>query len=990
MAKHQETVAQAFCVFGLPRATPLQPLSTTQDEEYVLANVCLITAGETPPDCYDVIMRTECGQRAVLSQGGSNSNHAKERDASTAIFLAQRLALRRHCPRPITALVLVDVEHGEEPPSGFEPVNRTADAELCSVGRTQLYVSRASGTSEAHEPLGQLVVLARERQRAPAAPGGFKLINGVLGPPKAERCLAVRRCSPCGLLQTPLRGVLLDELLREARPTASSSSSSIGSIGGGSGDGGGGGGGGGSGRRIAAAASTQAKSASTSALPSALMHFCLPQGARLRLDCPWPSAHEFALTDRDGARLYGCCLIVWEPLEAQSVLLMRPETAEERSRAVYNDLPRSYRPPPPTASWDAERREWSACTAAGKPCTGETTELIRSAFASDHRVVITSRAEGEAPEALEQALEAADHAAEAAAVASASAAAEEEGEREQGLAGSPADTVHSANAANAANAANSRSSSSSNGEPRLKAVPPRRRLLTRLVIDGSNVYAPTALCVLSRHPFLSSLRRWLCELYRRSLSRSSLPLERLIGTLLWEAPLPKPTVSVSVMLGRDEIRFCRPAPASELPVGELRLASLVHALQPDGVVRLFAAALVEHKLILVSKYCSQLTMAAESLLALLWPVGWLNVYIPLLPLPMVEVLGSPVPYLLGVHTSTYEHAEAEGALPDDAIVVWLDTGKVEVPSEIYLAALGGVPELPDEAMLLDALRAFNEACPASEDGAAQSDLAFPIHELGGEAKVERVRDLAQQRLRHAFASWWAKQLHGYQDYLRTAGVDKAGTAGTVDTILDSPALLASRAAPGASPRLRPLLVRMLQTQGLVRMLEQRAGFSTRDAELVLFDSLADQYRRDAPTPPPRPGALPTLPRALPARVYSVPMPEPPLEPSPATAARLRLLPRQRREAAGEEAATFGPYACWPRLRPELLHVPRPIPPLNLTSAPPSPPPPPRWPPPPWVLATLAGGPDAARLAPSQPYAWEEAWAEARTEARVEERGQAQT
>ena len=315
-------------------------------------------------------------------------------------------------------------------------------------------------------------------------------------------------------------------------------------------------------------------SASTSALPSALMHGCRRRSAAARLPA---SAHEFALTDRDGARLYGCCLIVWEPLEAQSVLLMRPETAEERSRAVYNDLPRSYRPPPPTASWDAERCKWSACTAAGKPYTGETTELIRSAFGSDHKVVITSRAEGEAPEALEQSLEAANHAAEAA-VASASRQRRRRArvrrdwpaaQRTLCIPPTPPTRRH-------------RSSSSSNGEPQLKAVPPRRRLLTRLVIDGSNVYAPTALCVLSRHPFLSSLRRWLCELYRRSLSRSALPLERLIGSLLWEAPLPKPTVSVSVMLGRDEIRFCRPAPASELPVGELRLASLVHALQPTG------------------------------------------------------------------------------------------------------------------------------------------------------------------------------------------------------------------------------------------------------------------------------------------------------------------------------------------------------------------------------------------------------------------------
>ena len=52
---------------------------------------------------------------------------------------------------------------------------------------------------------------------------------------------------------------------------------------------------------------------------------------------------------------------------------------------------------------------------------------------------------------------------------------------------------------------------------------------------------------------------------------------------------------------------------------------------------------------LVSPYPSQLTAAAETLLALLWPVGWLNVYVPLLPRSLIDVLGSPVPFLLGLH-----------------------------------------------------------------------------------------------------------------------------------------------------------------------------------------------------------------------------------------------------------------------------------------------------------------------------------------------------
>lgn len=191
---------------------------------------------------------------------------------------------------------------------------------------------------------------------------------------------------------------------------------------------------------------------------------------------------------------------------------------------------------------------------------------------------------------------------------------------------------------------------------------------------GSSIYAPKALCVLSRHPFLTSLRRWLSELYRHSLTGGSgVPLERLIGQLLWECPLPPAGhVSVCLPIGNEEITFVRPAAQRELPVSEQRFSTLLHAISPAQLLTLFTAALSETKIILVSAYLSQLTAAAEALTCLLWPMVWQGVYIPLLPSALIDIVDSPVPYILGIHSEAYDAAAAAGAIPDDALVARLD------------------------------------------------------------------------------------------------------------------------------------------------------------------------------------------------------------------------------------------------------------------------------------------------------------------------------
>ena len=78
---------------------------------------------------------------------------------------------------------------------------------------------------------------------------------------------------------------------------------------------------------------------------------------------------------------------------------------------------------------------------------------------------------------------------------------------------------------------------------------------------------------------------------------------------------------------------------------------------------------------------------------------------------------------------------------------------------------------------------------------------------------ERIATSAQLRL--VFAAWWGRLLCGYQDYLVPNLVPEAGGNGSLESVLHAEGLIDSREA-----ECRPLLRRLLQSQGLVRLLEQ--------------------------------------------------------------------------------------------------------------------------------------------------------------------------
>lgn len=88
--------------------------------------------------------------------------------------------------------------------------------------------------------------------------------------------------------------------------------------------------------------------------------------------------------------------------------------------------------------------------------------------------------------------------------------------------------------------------------------------------------------------------------------------------------------------------------------------------------------MTEHKILFHSKSFSRLTDSCKALTALMYPFRYTHVFIPLLPTPLVEVLSTPTPFIMGVHSSL--QSEITDLL--DVIVADVDAGSIYIPESL--------------------------------------------------------------------------------------------------------------------------------------------------------------------------------------------------------------------------------------------------------------------------------------------------------------------
>ncbi|XP_072475558.1 myotubularin-related protein 13 isoform X2 [Notamacropus eugenii] len=215
------------------------------------------------------------------------------------------------------------------------------------------------------------------------------------------------------------------------------------------------------------------------------------------------------------------------------------------------------------------------------------------------------------------------------------------------------------------------------------------------LIQPAEVFAPKSLVLVSRLDYpevfrvkkTSQLSPMICAclglIYTVHVDSLNFSLESLIANLC-ACLVPAAGGSQKLFsLGAGDRQLIQTPLHDSLPVTGTSVALLFQQLGIQNVLSLFCAVLTENKVLFHSTSFQRLSDACRALESLMFPLKYSYPYIPILPAQLLEVLSSPTPFIIGVH-SVFRN-EVHELL--DVIIADLDGGTIKIPECIHLSPL---------------------------------------------------------------------------------------------------------------------------------------------------------------------------------------------------------------------------------------------------------------------------------------------------------------
>uniref|UniRef100_A0A8D0DFP4 SET binding factor 2 n=1 Tax=Sander lucioperca TaxID=283035 RepID=A0A8D0DFP4_SANLU len=203
------------------------------------------------------------------------------------------------------------------------------------------------------------------------------------------------------------------------------------------------------------------------------------------------------------------------------------------------------------------------------------------------------------------------------------------------------------------------------------------------LIQPAQVFAPKSLILVSRLDYPEIFRGCLGLIYTVHIDSLSFPLEGLVASLFtFQVPVAGGSQKL-FSLGAGDRQLIQTPLNDTLPVTCKSVALLFQQLGIQNVLSLFCAVLTEHKVLFHSTSYQRLEEACRALEALMFPLKYSYPYIPILPSRLLEVLSSPTPFIIGVHSMF--QTEIQDLL--DVIIADLDGGTIKIPECIHLSLL---------------------------------------------------------------------------------------------------------------------------------------------------------------------------------------------------------------------------------------------------------------------------------------------------------------
>ncbi|KAM7163505.1 myotubularin-related protein 13 isoform 4-T4 [Macrochelys suwanniensis] len=203
------------------------------------------------------------------------------------------------------------------------------------------------------------------------------------------------------------------------------------------------------------------------------------------------------------------------------------------------------------------------------------------------------------------------------------------------------------------------------------------------LIQPAEVFAPKSLVLVSRLDYPEIFRACLGLIYTVHVESLSVSLESLIANLC-SCLVPAAGGSQKLFsLGAGDRQLIQTPLHDSLPVTSTSVALLFQQLGIQNVLSLFCAVLTESKVLFHSASFQRLSDACRALESLMFPLKYSYPYIPILPAQLLEVLSSPTPFIIGVHSIFC--ADIHELL--DVIIADLDGGTIKIPECIHLSQL---------------------------------------------------------------------------------------------------------------------------------------------------------------------------------------------------------------------------------------------------------------------------------------------------------------
>lgn len=271
------------------------------------------------------------------------------------------------------------------------------------------------------------------------------------------------------------------------------------------------------------------------------------------------------------------------------------------------------------------------------------------------------------------------------------------------------------------------------------AIPP--------ILHCSIMYAPKCLVLVSRLDYIDTFRSCLGLIYTVYIEKIKVDLETLVGNILGCVKVPPPGgPQVRFSIGAGDRQALQPPISPSLPVTHTAVNLLFQQLGIRNVLVLFCAIMTEHKILFHSKSYTRLTEGSRALTALMYPFKYTHVYIPLLPAALIEVLSTPTPFIMGVHSSL----KSDVSELMDVIIADLDGGSILIPDGVSL------PLLPEPLL---------SQTQESLSLVLQPELGWADHAFPPLALRETQPALLDKEIRAVFMRSFALLLQGYRSCL---------------------------------------------------------------------------------------------------------------------------------------------------------------------------------------------------------------------------------